>query len=174
MTFVPDSNDISSAIMVSLLVVLILLVLGWLISIIASIRSKRSKALGKALMTLCLIFPPTNPIALLVLLVKDWKRGITPAVCYLLALVALPVGGAIAETMEKGHLRAYEQELIDSGEILSVQSLIPEPVSVESNIWTHPYLGAAGCCRARNEGGRSRANHGSICIHELAAAGCED
>ncbi|MCH7920018.1 MAG: hypothetical protein IIC50_18775 [Planctomycetes bacterium] len=161
MTNVQLSNCIPSAIIVSLLVGLILLVLGWLISIIASIRSKK----GKALMTLCLIFPPTNPIALLVLLVKDWKRGITPAVCYLLAVVALPVGGAIAETMEKGRLMAYEQELIDSGETLSVQSLIPEPVSVESNIWAHPYLaplGVAGQGTKEGEAARTTARYASM------------
>ena len=142
---------------------LILLVLGWLISIIASILPKK----GKTLMTLCLIFPPTNPIALLVLLVKDWKRGITPAVCYLLAVVALPVGGAIAKTMEKGRLRAYEQELIDSGETLSVQSLIPDPVSVESNIWAHPYLaplGVAGQGTKEGEAARTTDRYASMSL----------
>ena len=116
-------------------------------------------------MTLCLIFPPTNPIALLVLLVKDWKRGITPAVCYLLAVVALPVGGAIAVTMEKGRLMAYEQELIDSGETLSVQSLIPDPVSVQSNIWAHPYLaplGVAGQGTKEGEAARTTARYASM------------
>ena len=87
-----------SAIIVSMLVGLILLVLGWLISIIAIIRSTKDKALMKVLMTLCLIFPPTAPFVSLVLLVKDWKSGMAAVVCYVLTLVVLTLGAAIAES----------------------------------------------------------------------------
>ena len=92
-----------SALMVSMLAGLLLSFLGWLIPIIASIRSKRSKAL-----TLFLIFPPTSPFASFVLLVKDWKSGMAPMVCYVLTLVVLTLGAAIAESTEKSRLMAYE------------------------------------------------------------------
>lgn len=151
-----------SAVHVSILAIPILLLLGWLISIIASFRSKQGMVLK-----LFLIFPLSNPIALLVFLIKDWKKGITPVVCYVLALMAFPIGGAIAESIAKSRLQAFEQQLLDSGEELSVQSLIPEPVSVESNIWTHPYLAPLSVAGQRTEEGeaaRSTARYTSMSL----------
>ena len=109
--------------------------LGWILSIHAGFRSEKGGRLRP-----WLIFPLTNPFALLVLLAMRFKTGLPALLCYLLALLALPLGGQLAQWLENAKISQHEAKLQNRGETLRLDSLKPSPVSDASNIWMHPFL----------------------------------
>lgn len=119
----------------ALLAIFLFALLGWILSIRAGFRSEKGRKLR-----LWLIFPPTNPLALLVLLTMRFKAGLPALLCYLLALLALPLGGQLAQWLENAKLSQYETELQNRGETLRLNSMKPSPVPAASNIWMHPFL----------------------------------
>ena len=109
--------------------------LGWILSIRAGFRLEKG---GK--LRLWLIFPPTNPFALLALLAMRFKAGLPALLCYLLAIFALPLGGQLAQWLETAKLDQHEAKLQNQGETLRLDSMKPAPVPNASNIWMHPFL----------------------------------
>ena len=121
--------------LLALLSTFLFALLGWILSIRAGFKSEKGGRLRP-----CLIFPLTNPLALLVLLAMRFKTGLPALLCYLLALLALPLGGQLAQWLENAKLSQYEAELQNRGETLWLDSLKPSPVPEASNIWMHPFL----------------------------------
>lgn len=119
----------------SLLSTFLFTLLGWILSIRAGFKSEKG---GK--LRLWLIFPPTNPLALLVLLAMRFKAGLPALLCYLLAIFAFPLGGALASRWENAKLEQHEAALQSRGETLQLNSMKPAPVPDASNIWMHPFL----------------------------------
>ena len=115
--------------------VLILLFTGWLWSTVAGLRSDAPRRLR-----IFLAFPLTNPVALIFFLRHDWRAARPALLCYLLAFAVLWGGGLAAETIEKRRMADYAAKLARAGESLAMESLIPEPVPSQSNLWLHPFL----------------------------------
>lgn len=138
----------------ALLATFLFALLGWILSIRAGFRSEKG---GK--LRLWLIFPPTNPLALLVLLAMHFKAGLPALLCYLLAIFALPLGGQWAQWLEIAQFSRYEAELQNQGETLRLASWKPAPAPDESNIWMHPFLNPlalAGQSTAEGETARNQ------------------
>ncbi len=119
----------------ALLSAFVFALLGWILSIRAGFRLEKGRKLR-----LWLIFPPTNPFALLALLAMRFRAGLPALLCYLLAIFALPLGGQLAQWLETAKLEQHEAELQNRGETLQLVSLKPAPVPTASNIWMHPFL----------------------------------
>jgi hypothetical protein len=111
------------------------LLAGWLGSIIAGFRSAQGKGLR-----LLLLFPLTNPFALLILLFRHRWAASFPLLCYGVAVFSLPVGGFVSERVEKHRLERHVQAMERRGESLSVASLRSAPIPAEENVWAHPFL----------------------------------
>lgn len=121
--------------LLALLSTFLFALLGWILSIRAGFKSEKGVRLRP-----WLIFPLTNPFALLVLLAMRFKAGLPALLCYLLAIFALPLGGQLAQWLENAKLSQYEAELQNRGETLRLNSMKPSPVPAASNIWMHPFL----------------------------------
>lgn len=132
-SFITDA--LPPLVFLALLSAFVFALLGWILSIRAGFRSEKG---GK--LRLWLIFPPTNPFALLALLVTHFRAGLPALLCYLLAIFALPLGGQLAQRLETAKLEQHEAELQNRGETLQLVSLKPAPVPTASNIWMHPFL----------------------------------
>ncbi len=111
------------------------LLAGWIGSIIAGCRSAHGRGLRGLL-----IFPISNPVALVILSVRDPAVAWVPILFYVLAVAGLPLGGFISERIEKGRLENYIQALEQSGEKIAPASMIPAAIPPEQNVWNHPYL----------------------------------
>lgn len=131
--FIPDVFP--PLVFLSLLSAFVFALLGWILSIRAGFRSEKG---GK--LRLWLIFPLTNPFALLALLAMRFKVGLPALLSYLLAIFALPLGGQLAQRLETGKLDQHESKLQTRGETIQLDSLKPAPVPNASNIWMHPFL----------------------------------
>ncbi len=121
--------------LLALLSTFVFALLGWILSIRAGFRSEKGGRLRP-----WLIFPLTNPFALLALLTMRFKMGLPALLCYLLAIFALPLGGQLAQRLETAKLDQHEAKLQNRGETLRLDSLKPAPVPDASNIWMHPFL----------------------------------
>ena len=111
------------------------LLAGWIGSIVAGFRSAHGNGLRGLL-----IFPISNPVALVILLVRDPAVAWVPLLLYGLAIVALPLGGFVSERIEKGRLENYIHALEQSGEKIAPASMIPASIPPEQNVWNHPFL----------------------------------
>ena len=138
----------------TILTSLFLLILGWILSIRAAGKSDRGRDLK-----LLLIFPLTNPLALLIFAFMDFRPSILPIICYLLGLLTIPVGGALAEKHERSLLESLKQKLENSGEFLTIESITPEPVPDDSNVWKHPFLEELGVAGQNTPEGRLAREH---------------
>jgi hypothetical protein len=111
------------------------LLAGWIGSIVAGFRSPHGNGLRGLL-----IFPISNPVALVILLVRDPAVAWVPLLLYGLAIVALPLGGFVSERIEKGRLENYIHALEQAGEKIAPASMIPASIPPEQNVWNHPFL----------------------------------
>ena len=143
-------DSIPSLSLISLITAIVFLIAGWISSIIAGFGSEKGKRLR-----LLLIIPPTNPLALIVLLLRDRKAAFGSLLCYAIALTALPLGGAIAASQERGKLAAYTKKLTESGESTDINDLKPSAVPDEENIWMHPVLKPLADAATSDEAGRA-------------------
>jgi hypothetical protein len=114
---------------------LLLMFLGWLLSMRAGSKSEQGSGLK-----LLLFLPITTPIALLVLLIKDRSAAKVPCLTFIAGFVVLIVGGKTSEFVERKKLDTVVQNLADQGENIEIDSMIPEPVAGDQNIWEHPFL----------------------------------
>ena len=85
-------------VILSVVAFFVLLIAAWLLSIRGGFKSEKSKALR-----LFLIIPFTNPIAALVLLFKDRQAVSSALLCYLGAILIVPIGGLIAKKTEQAN-----------------------------------------------------------------------
>ena len=143
---------------VSLVATLCLLLAAWVLSIRAGFQSEKGSGLR-----LLLILPITNPIGLMVLLVRDPKAAWLSAVVYLMAILALPLLGTVAARSEGASLDAYLAQKKADGDAIDMKSLVPEPVAEEENVWGHPFFKLmADAARYGEEGQAARTQISSI------------
>ena len=116
-------------------VFLLCLLVGWISSIAAGFRSVHGQGLR-----LLLIFPLSNPFALLLLWYRSRKVDWVPLVAYVVAVISLPLGGFLSERVEKHRLERHVAALEQAGESVAVASLISEAVPADENVWSHPFL----------------------------------
>ncbi|MBT5706474.1 hypothetical protein OAH36_02350 [Verrucomicrobia bacterium] len=126
-------------VILSVVAFFVLLIAAWLLSIRGGFKSEKSKALR-----LFLIIPFTNPIAALVLLFKDRQAVSSALLCYLGAILIVPIGGLIAKKTEQANFEEYTAKLARQGISIDYKDLIPVPASDENNIWKHPFLEPMG------------------------------
>ena len=143
-------DSIPSLTLISLITAIVFLIAGWISSIIAGYGSEKGKRLR-----LLLIIPLTNPIALLILFFRDRKAVLGSLLCYGVGLIALPLGGSIASTVERGKLTAYTTQMTQAGESVDIEKLKPSAVPDEQNIWMHPFLKPMANAATLDEDGRA-------------------
>ncbi len=146
-------NQILPVIPVSTLIAfvatLLLLVGGYALSISAGFKSDKGKGLR-----FLLVVPVTNPLGLVVLLSRDFKKAIPALIIYLLALLTLPVSGAITERTERARLQNYVETVNSQGVSLDPKDLEPPPVPAEKNVWNHPFLELLATAATHDESGQ--------------------
>lgn len=134
-TFLQICRAMPATVIVILGLFLLCLLAGWLTSIVGGFRAPEGRGLRGLL-----IFPITNPVALLLLLFRN-RRAAAPAVgLYLVAVLCLPIGGFVAERVEQARLNRLVHAMEKDGESITAQSLAPAPVPPEDNVWEHPFL----------------------------------
>jgi hypothetical protein len=143
-------DSIPSLSLISLLTAIVFLISGWITSVLAGYRSANGKRLR-----IFLIIPPTNPIALFILFVRDRKAAIGSVLCYTIALIALPLGGMLSSTFEQGKLTDYTTQINQTGESINIDDLKPTPVPENQNIWMHPFLKTMADAATLDEVGRA-------------------
>lgn len=121
--------------LVSAALCMLLLLIGWICSVEAGYRSEAARR-----MRLFLVFPLTNPFALLVFLWRDWRAARFSLFCHVAALAVLWGGGMASQWNESRKMANHMERIQKAGESLSVESLIPKSVPDTSNIWMHPFL----------------------------------
>ena len=126
----------------------LLLFAGWLLSIRGGYKSEKGKALR-----FFLVIPFTNPFAALVLWFKDRRAVSTALLCYLGAILIVPIGGLIAKKTEQADFEEYKAQLATQGISIDYKDLIPEPVPDEKNVWKHPFLKPMGDAGQDTEAG---------------------
>jgi hypothetical protein len=135
-------DSFPTLVIVSVAAFFVLLIAAWLLSIRGGFKSEK----GKALRTF-LVIPFTNPIATLILLFKDRQAVSSALLCYLGAILIVPIGGLIAKKTEQANFEKYTAKLANQGISIDYKDLIPEPAPDENNIWKHPFfepMGEAG------------------------------
>jgi hypothetical protein len=148
------SQALPATVLATGIVFLLCLLVGWVSSITAGFRCAQGQGLR-----LLLIFPLSNPIALLILWSRRRKIIWLPLSAYAVAVISLPMGGFISERIEKGRLEHQMQMLERAGESIAVASLISAPVPADENVWSHPFLEPlARAARHGTEGDPARAS----------------
>ena len=128
---------------------LILLLVGWISSIVIAARQKG--------LVLLAFIPMTNPMAVIALLFKKTSTGMIPFGCYALALATWLYGSSHAHKVEFERLANYEKSLSEQGEPLRASAYQESPSDPIQNIWDHSYLRPLGLAGQKNaEGDRAR------------------
>ncbi len=149
-------SSIPFVVQLALLAFVLALLVGWALSVTGGFKSEKGKGLR-----LLLILPPTNPFALLVLLSRDFRRALPGCVCYVIALLVLPLGGAIANGIESRSLDQVRARIEKAGIPLELTAFQPQPESGDQNIWHHPIfqtLAAAGTYSPEGNAAREALN----------------
>jgi hypothetical protein len=126
----------------------LLLIAAWILSIRGGFKSEKGTSLR-----LFLVIPFTNPVAALILFIKDRQAVSSALLCYLGAILVVPIGGLIAKKSEQANFDAYTAKLASQGISIDYKDLIPEPVPDENNIWKHPFLKPMGDAGQDTEAG---------------------
>ena len=114
---------------------IVFLILGWVLSMTLGFRLSREK---HTKLRFFLTIPFTNPLAAIVLLCKRPMLGLPGIVCYIIALMAIPVGGAIALHDEKAMMEELKRDLEEKEDPLVAEIPVNGSVPDEENLWMHP------------------------------------
>ncbi len=142
-------NSLPTLSLVSLFLTMVFLLGAWVFSIQAAYQSDQGE--GLRLLT---ILPITNPLAVLLLFLRDRQSTTSVILAYTMALLTLPVGGWIAHRAETSALLTYQEALSDRGISLSKDPLIPRPVPDSENVWSHPFLELLAQAGTSSEAGK--------------------
>ena len=93
-----------------------------------------------ALLRSGIVFPLTNPIALIILAVLDFRACRVPLALYLTATVLFLSGGAIGHHRESQRYERYLTQLQEAGGRLDLADWRAPDVADPENVWGHPFL----------------------------------
>ena len=105
---------------------------GWISTIVLTARTKW--------LALLAFFPPTHPLALIAMVLKQGSASLVPLGAYALAAVTWFSGSQRIYHEQLQQLEQYEQALKADGEPLESEGLKQRADQPEENIWDHPFL----------------------------------
>ena len=111
---------------------LVLLLAGWVSSIVISLKSKW--------LTLFAVFPLTNPVAIVRMLFKNTRTAMIPIAFYALGLTVWFIGGSRSHKIESKRLKFYEALLAEQGEPTIAADYAITQGNPDENVWEHPFL----------------------------------
>jgi hypothetical protein len=126
-------------------VTIILLLLGWISSIVVAAKQKG--------LVLLAFIPLTNPLAVVAMLFKQTSSGLIPFTAYALALGIWLFGSNHAHKVEFERLHRYENMLKEQGEPLGASAYLESASNPDKNVWEHPYLKPIGLAGQKSEAG---------------------
>ena len=122
-----------------------LLVVGWISTIVLTARTKW--------LALLAFFPPTHPLALIAMVLKQGSASLVPLGAYALAAVTWFSGSQRIYQEQLQQLEQYEQALKADGEPLGIEGLKQRADQPEENIWDHPFLKPLATAGTKGESG---------------------